>query len=157
MIEIQPLHPDDWRLWRELRLRALTESPSAFGSTLAEWTGPGDTETRWRARLTTVPLNVVVRVDGAPVGMAGGYLRDDGAAELISLWVAAEARDRGVGDAAVCAVIDWADQREVVLSVKTDNAPAITLYLRHGFVDAGPSPDDDGERFMRRAAKSACQ
>src|ERR1700722_14623539 len=52
--------PDDWRLWRELRLAALTEAPGAFGSTLAEWSGAADTEQRWRGRLESVPLNLVI-------------------------------------------------------------------------------------------------
>ncbi|MGW5108617.1 GNAT family N-acetyltransferase [Nocardia sp. NPDC004123] len=154
MIDIQVLRPDDWPLWRELRLQALTESAAVFGSTLAEWSGPGDTEQRWRARLTDVPLNFIVRLDGTPVGMAGAYIRDDEAAELISLWVAESARGRGVGDAAVRAVADWAGRRDVVLSVKSGNDSAIALYVRHGFVDAGPSPDDDCERFMRRVHRT---
>jgi len=49
VIEVQYLGADDWRLWRQLRLEALTESPAAFGETLARWTGTGDTEERWRA------------------------------------------------------------------------------------------------------------
>jgi hypothetical protein len=52
MLELRTLESDDWRLWRELRLGALAEAPHAFGSTLAEWQGPGDREERWRSRLS---------------------------------------------------------------------------------------------------------
>jgi len=62
MITAQQLCEDDWALWRTLRQAALAEAPGAFGSTLAEWTGAGDTEARWRARLVTVPFNVVARL-----------------------------------------------------------------------------------------------
>jgi RimJ/RimL family protein N-acetyltransferase len=70
------------------------------------------------------------------------------------LWVAPAARGHGVGDEAVRSVLAWATREHpdspVVLSVKTANAPARRLYERHGFVDAGPSTDDPGERLMRR-------
>ncbi|HEY4453785.1 MAG TPA: GNAT family N-acetyltransferase [Pseudonocardiaceae bacterium] len=150
MIETQVLAPDDWPLWRELRLAALEESAAAFGSTLAQWSGPGDTEERWRGRLSDVPFNIVLRLDGASAGMVSGYVQADGTVELISMWVAPFARGCGVGDAAVRAVVDWAHPREVALSVKTNNAPAIALYGRHGFVAAGQSPDDVDEMLMRR-------
>jgi ribosomal protein S18 acetylase RimI-like enzyme len=145
----QMLHADDWPLWRHLRLQALAESPDMYGSTLAEWTGTGDTEERWRQRFSTVPLNIVVHCDGEPAGIVGAYEQPGGAVELISMWVAPAARGRGVGDAAVQAVLDWAGGRDVVLSVKAHNRPAIALYERNGFVDAGPPPDDAGERLMR--------
>jgi len=58
VIETIVLDPDDWQLWRELRLAALAEAPDAFGSTLAEWSGAGDTEQRWRTRLHGVALNL---------------------------------------------------------------------------------------------------
>jgi ribosomal protein S18 acetylase RimI-like enzyme len=151
VIEVQLLGPDDWRLWRQMRLEALEESAAAFSSTLAQWTGPGDTEERWRARISNVPLNVVLRLDGAPAGMVSAYVRADDTVELISMWTAPFARGRGVGDAAVRAVLGWADPRDVVLSVQADNKPAIALYQRHGFTDAGQSPDDADERLMRRS------
>jgi ribosomal protein S18 acetylase RimI-like enzyme len=150
VIEVQQLGAADWRLWRQLRRQALVESAAAFSSTLAQWIGPGDTEERWRARFSNVPFNVVLRLDGAPAGMVGAYVRADDTVELISMWVAPFARGRGVGGAAVRAVLGWADPREVVLSVKADNKPAIALYQRHGFVDEGQSPDDPDERLMRR-------
>jgi ribosomal protein S18 acetylase RimI-like enzyme len=155
VIDVQLLGPDDWRLWRRLRLEALRESAAAFSSTLAQWTGAGDTEERWRARLSNVPLNIVLRSNGAPAGMVSAHVRADDIAELISMWVVPFARGRGVGDAAVRAVLGWAKPREVVLSVKAENRPAIALYQRHGFVDAGKSRDDADERLMRGSQDNA--
>src|SRR5690349_11065227 len=148
-MEVQILRADDWRLWRHLRLQALAESPDMYGSTLAEWIGEGDTEERWRQRFSAVPLNIVVHCDGVPAGIVGAYEQPGGTVELISMWVAPAARGRGVGDTAVQAVLNWAGGRDVVLSVKTHNRPAIALYERNGFVDDGPSPVDDDEQLMR--------
>lgn len=148
------LPPDGWRVWRGLRLAALADAPGAFRSTLAEWTGPGDTEQRWRGRLATVALNVVLTLEDQPAGMVSATAPGrDGAVEMISLWVAPFARGHGVGDAAIDCVVAWANAQygdvSVVLSVKTDNKPALRLYERHGFTDAGPSPDDPTERLLR--------
>ncbi len=66
VIDVRTVGVEDWRLWRDLRLEALREAPYAFGSTLAEWQGEGDTEVRWRARLSTVRLNVVATSTGRP-------------------------------------------------------------------------------------------
>ena len=61
------LTEDDWTLWRDVRLRALADSPGAFGSTLGYWSGPGDREERWRSRLADVPFNVVALGDRTPI------------------------------------------------------------------------------------------
>ena len=148
------LSPDDWLAWRSLRLAALADAPGAFGSTLAEWTGHGDTEQRWRDRLAKVAFNVVLTLEDHSAGMVSATAPGrDGAVELISLWVAPFARGHGVGDAAIDCVMEWARAEyghvSVVLSVKSDNKPAFSLYGRHGFTDAGPSPDDPSERLMR--------
>ena len=163
VVTVVRLTPDNWRRWRELRLAALAEAPAAFGSTLAEWTGAADAEDRWRARLRSVPFNAIITCDGTPAGMVGAtVVYDDGAmnagaVELLSMWVAPEFRGRGVGDAAVRAVIDWAGVncplRAVVLSVKAANDRAIDLYARHGFVEFGQSPDGPDELLMRRDAE----
>ena len=154
VIEAVAVTPDGWRLWRELRLAALTEARGAFGSTLEEWSGAADTEQRWRARLETVPLNLALTCYGDPVGMVSATAPDgDRPAELISPWVAPDSRGRGVGDEAIRRVLARVRRNfpgsNVELSVKTDNDHAVRLYERHGFVDAGPSRLGPDERLMR--------
>jgi len=147
VIQQRMLSPDDWQVWRSLRLAALADAPGAFGSMLAEWTGDGDTEQRWRGPLAKVALNVLLTLEDQSAGMVSATAPDrEGAVEMISLWVAPFARGHGVGDAALDCVVAWAHAESggvsVVLSVKADNTPAIQSYGRHGFTDAGPSPDD---------------
>ncbi|GAB2553970.1 GNAT family N-acetyltransferase [Kribbella endophytica] len=137
MIELQELTPDDWKAWRELRLAALSDAPSAFGSRYEDWVGAG--EDRWRARLS-VPgsYNVIVSVDGAPSGMAGGMPADEeDTRHLVSMWVAPAARGHGLGDRLMGAVETWAHGQGAVaveLSVVQGNDQAHALYLRHGYV-----------------------
>lgn len=153
---VAALTVDDWPLWRQLRLRALAESPAAFGSTLAEWSGAGDREERWRGRLHSVAHNVIAMLGGEAVGMASGTEPVAGEVELLSMWVAPEARGRGVGEALIDAVVAWASSqgaRGVALDVREGNLAAIRLYTRMGFADVGPSPDcepDAPERRMYR-------
>ncbi|HWG65327.1 MAG TPA: GNAT family N-acetyltransferase [Streptosporangiaceae bacterium] len=160
MAEIRILTPDDWALWRQLRLAGLAEAPSVFGSRLADWQGEGDREERWRARLG-IPgaRNVVAVLAGRPAGMASGVPAADGCgAELISMWVAPHARGHGVGDQLIKAVESWARQvgaPALRLAVRPGNSHAIALYERHGFTDTGQSVElmPDGvhrERVMEK-------
>jgi len=132
VLAVIALTATDWRQqWRGLRLAALAEAPEAFGSTSADWTGDGDTADRWRARLSSVPFNAIITCDGTPAGMVGATTVNDdsaindGAVELLSMWVSPEFRGRGNGDAPVRAVVNWArvhfPGRAVVLSVKAAN------------------------------------
>lgn len=157
MLELRVVTADDWALWRALRLAALAEAPEAFGSTLAEWSGEGDREQRWRARLSIPGAHeLVVHLDGAPVGMVSGVpTADAGVVEMISMWVSPAGRGRGVGDRLVEAVVQWARERGATtlrLAVMRDNAPAIALYERHGFaaVAAEAGGGDVRERVMEK-------
>lgn len=143
------LGPDDWELFRRVRLAALAESPGAFGSRHEDWVDAG--QERWRARLTDVPLNLVLLAEGELVGMVSCTAVADGTAELISLWVSPAARGLGVGDEAVRRVLAWAGAygaQRLVLSVKITNDAARRLYERHGFRLVGPSPDEPDEVRM---------
>lgn len=154
MLELRTLGPDDWPLWRELRLAALADAPDAFGATLAEWSGEGDREERWRARLSIPGAHdLVAFLDDAPVGMVTGVPTDDaGLIELISMWVSPAGRGRGVGDRLIQAVERWAAGQgaaAVRLSVMIDNPNAIALYERHGFTaPVAPEKADARERVL---------
>jgi ribosomal protein S18 acetylase RimI-like enzyme len=167
VIDLRVLTPDDWPLWRGLRLAALAEAPDAFGSRLADWQGDGDREERWRGRLELPGShNLIAVLDGRPAGMASGVPDDrpaaeqgpDPAMELISMWIAPEARGRGVADLLIRAVAAWALESgaaELRLSVANGNERALALYHRHGFVDAGEPPQlmPDGVRYETVMAK----
>ena len=159
MPELRVIGPDDWRLWRELRLLALEESPEAFESRLSDWQGPGDRAERWRERLASVPFNVMAVDGGRPVGMASGTPAEaphPASVELISMYVHPEARASGVASRLVDAVSDWARAQgsaEVVLRVRTSNERAKAFYRRCGFEDVGPADREPGEApeiVMRR-------
>ncbi|WP_427888453.1 GNAT family N-acetyltransferase [Kribbella sp. GL6] len=142
MIDVQAIGPDDWKAWRDLRLAALQEAAFAFGSRYADWADAP--EDRWRERLSAPgAYQVIASIDGTPAGMAGGF-PDGDTAELVSMWVAPEGRGKGVGNALMQAVEDWArgtGATTLELSVVPGNDPAHNLYLRHGYVDT----DEPGE------------
>lgn len=145
------------RSFRELRLEALREAPYGFGSKLDDWQGDGDTEQRWRQRLTDVPFNAVAYLCDLPVGMVSGTQPNaDGEIELISMWVAPLARGKRVADALVDAVFGWAQEQninDVALAVMESNDRARAFYLRQGFIDRGridTAPGTLPERRMLR-------
>ncbi|MBM7442714.1 GNAT family N-acetyltransferase [Streptomyces sp. HB132] len=161
MLEVRTLEPDDWPIWRELRQAALAEAPYAFGSTLAQWQGPGDHEGRWRSRLEIPGAHhAIAVVDGRPAGMASGVPVEqaEDSVELISMWVSPTVRGRGVGDCLIRDVARWAAERgakSLRLSVMPDNKRAAALYERHGFTDTGVPGDllPDGTSTRRVLVK----
>ncbi|SFI71698.1 Acetyltransferase (GNAT) family protein [Amycolatopsis sacchari] len=139
MITLRRLAPDDWAVFRDLRLASLRDAPEAFETPLADWLHAD--ERRWRRRLTDVPYTMCAEWEGRPAGVVCGTAPDEaGEVELISLWVAPAVRGHGVGNALVRAVLRWAaDQgaRQVRLEVRETNTHAAALYRRHGFRPQG--------------------
>lgn len=102
-ISVFRLEAEDWPTARELRLRALSDSPDAFlGGMSAE--GEYD-EKHWRGELE---LNVwfLARLDAEPVGLAklNRSPEENDGMHLEAMWVAPAARLRGVGEVLVSAV-----------------------------------------------------
>lgn len=156
-IVVRAFAPDEWRLYRDLRLRSLAESPDAFGSTLAaEAQRP---EAEWERRLAAAAgsgrdFPAVVVVNGQPAGLAWGRIdpaRPD-TASLYQVWVAPEYRGRGAGAALMRAFIAWAAAQRVrylELGVTWADSPAVRLYRRAGFEPVGePQPLRPGAALL---------
>ncbi len=136
-MDIAQLVPDDWAMFRALRIAALSEASYAFGSTLDGEQRLGEAD--WRVKLATRAQFVARDAGSAPVGTIGAD-RDGEAIELVSMWVAPAVRGRGVGAALVEHVVAHAGAlgcREVRLWVTEGNAAAERLYARCGFVRTG--------------------
>jgi ribosomal protein S18 acetylase RimI-like enzyme len=141
--EIRIVGADDWAVWRVVRLAALTEAPNAFGSTLLQWQGEGDSEERWRDRLS-IPgaRDLLAFRDGGAVGMLSG-VPDQAAHDrvwLISMWVAPTDRGSTLSDQLIEDIVGWAGatgRTSVNLMVRQNNVTAIKLYRRCGFVETG--------------------
>jgi len=150
---VREISASDWRIWRALRLRALREDPDAFASTLATALerDTQDGEAYWRGYFTRPGPVLIAEVDGAPVGMARVVV-EDGPAHLYSMWVAPEARGRGVGARLVITCIDRLAAhhpgRVLRLEVVESNLSARRLYSRCGFTVVGPNPEDEDEIVM---------
>jgi GNAT superfamily N-acetyltransferase len=146
MIEVRRVRDDEWRALRDLRLAALADSPDAFWTRYEEAIERTDEE--WR-EWTSLPCHVAVE-DGRLVGMVAGFpsRSDTETADLIAMFVAPEARGRGVGRALVEAQIRWAEGEgfgRVELMVNAQNDGAIRLYETLGFRDTGErAPLRDG-------------
>jgi ribosomal protein S18 acetylase RimI-like enzyme len=145
--EIAQLSRDDWEIYRGARLAALEDSPSAFGSRLGA--ERHRTEAEWRDRLGH-RTQFVARGEGEVLGTVG-CLVDGGVAELVSMWVAPEARGSDVADQLVDAVLTHARERgceATVLWVSDGNVPAERLYARRGFLPTGRTqPVDERDPY----------
>jgi ribosomal protein S18 acetylase RimI-like enzyme len=150
--QVRLLSSDDWRIWRDVRLSALAEAPTAFGATLSDW--ESSDEARWRGRLEDVPFNVIAMLGDDVVGQASGTtLAEDGRVELISMWVAPHARGTETADTLVEAVVGWATENGAVavrVSVRRANERAIRFYERNGFTAVDEPGDEPEELAMVR-------
>jgi ribosomal protein S18 acetylase RimI-like enzyme len=124
---------------RAIRLRALAEAPQAFATTLEEAQDWGLES--WEFQIEKLQT-FIWREGEADLGMVRGVTHDcdPEAGYLISMWVAPEARLRGIGAALVDEVIEWARRRgfrRLVLDVGESNVGARALYENRGFVVTG--------------------
>ena len=152
MIAIAPITPGNVSTFKDVRLRALLDTPSAFGSTYARESALSDAEWMGRAMRWNGERGIgFLAIDeGIGCGIVGSMLDEDDAtsAMLVSMWTAPTHRRQGVARRLVDAVVSWARSRDVVvvrLMVTSTNAPAISFYEQLGFACTGrtePYPND---------------
>ena len=153
MYEILRITDGDATTLKTIRLAALADAPSAFGSTYAEEVERPDAVWAQRAREAAagnLRAMFFARLAERTVGLSGGYREDaeSRSVELVSMWTSPDVRRSGVGRLLVQSVVEWAVEtraNSVGLWVTRGNDPAQVLYQSMGFRVTGdfqPLPSD---------------
>lgn len=140
-VHIRPARPEDWKVYRTLRLQALGEHPTAFGADYEDNLLHPDEY--WKRRVTTEDEREALffaEQEEALIGMTGIY-RDLGKktryqAGVWGVYVRPKWRGLYLAERLIEVCLDWACGKGIViarLGVATDNLSAIRCYERCGF------------------------
>jgi ribosomal protein S18 acetylase RimI-like enzyme len=132
---VKPFVPNDWQVYREVRLAALQDSPQAFLTTYSE--AATQPEQYWRNRMVGAHQLLAQR-DGTPLGVVSVEMTegDSQSADLCDLWVTPEARNTGIASRLVQAAADQAiedGRTRLYYWVSTENGRAIGFASNAGF------------------------
>lgn len=144
MLVLERISPRNALIFKAVRLRALQDTPSAFGSTYAKESQLTDEDWIKRgARWSDERSAGFLAIDkGDPCGIACSFLDEGDAtrAQLISMWTAPTHRKQGIGRRLVDEVIGWAllhGARSLEFMVVSSNERAFLFYERLGFARTG--------------------
>jgi GNAT superfamily N-acetyltransferase len=153
---VRRVNHDEWRHLKDVRLRALADSPESFGSSFerevafddaiwmsraANGEGTASTVTWIAARNGEEPFCAMVTVmetQATPQDLS--RVRTPESMELVGMWVDPGERGTGLADVLVRTAVDHtriSGHRHLGLWVAEPNIGAQRLYLRHGFVLTG--------------------
>jgi RimJ/RimL family protein N-acetyltransferase len=159
---IRRLNPGEGHLYRDVRLRALYESPEAFSSryedavtrTDQSWADQADSSATGPDRATFVTF------EDQPVGLAALYRDEDGTdvGELIQMWVAPEFRGGSVAADLLQEVFRWAQSHRFSLvkaEVMKSNARALRFYEKFGFSQSPDTPSASSVLLTKAVQEAA--
>ncbi|NIX76695.1 GNAT family N-acetyltransferase [Microvirga terricola] len=138
-LTIRSVRPADFE-----EIAALASLPGyRWGTLRLPYPSPEETRKWIESKTSVADASLVVVYDGKIVGN-GGFGRYQGRrahAAMLGMGIHDDYRGRGVGSHLLREILvladDWHDLKRVELTVYTDNAPAIALYERNGFVIEG--------------------
>lgn len=140
MIEVRSPHPDEWRLWKALRLRALHDSPLAFLETAERAEGHDDELWRSRVAASDVRESVVgIDEDGRWIAQMVVLLAPP-PPTLVGVWVDPAHRGSGVAELLLQELAERvraSGATRLRLQVGEGNLRARRFYERMGFVATG--------------------
>ncbi len=140
---IKQLTAQDWKIWKELRLEALKNSPESFGSSYEE-------EVIWPDldfQNSLIKSDIFgVFVDNSLVSCAGFYSLNSAKTKyrgvIWGIYTRPEYRGQGIASALIQTIISHAKSHvtQLHLTCVTSNLGAIALYQKHGFKIYGTEP-----------------
>jgi ribosomal protein S18 acetylase RimI-like enzyme len=137
---IRPINKSDWRQYRDTRLKALKDSPQAFGSTYENTSKLPDSE--WLDRLTRITLDrdlpLAAVIESQFVGMAWARIEEPNleVVHLYQMWVSPSFRGHRIGYRLLETALAWAGEqgaKTMILGVTYGDTPARKLYESAGF------------------------
>jgi len=140
MIIVKKLGEDDWETYRDIRLEALKNDPSAFGSCYSE--EEKFPENKWRERIK----NALFAMDGKKavgtiVVFFENYNNLKHIAHIYGVYVKPDYRGKGVSKMLMGAALENIKSNKEIIKVKLEvNAkqkPAYELYKKYGFKKIG--------------------
>ena len=142
---VRPATVNEWKAWKELRLKALQDSPQSLGELYADAAKKTDDE--WKGKMQEVASSSIADtlfaiIGEQPVGMMYVFVRNDqkNTGGIGGLWVSSEHRQQGIGKDLVLAALDWLTKKHlkrVTFWNNKDNPTSSAFYEKIGFVYSG--------------------
>ena len=140
-VSIRQLNESDWRVFSQIRLKALQTDPLVFGSTYEKESQ--FVESDWRERLQANDSAIfMLFAEETPIGITGvSVFRDDPTkrtAIFWGSWLAPEFRGKGLSDLMYKARINWAKEhpgiQRIIVSHRASNLASKYANQKQGFV-----------------------
>jgi len=138
-IDVRLFEPDEWQIYKAIRLKALQSDPGVFGSNYGREVVYTDEE--WQARMTDATRGVFgVFHYGDIIGMTGvATSKDDPAAAVLwGSWLEKSWRGKGISERMYKARLDWARAqpqfKRIIVAHRQSNTASKMANQKHGFV-----------------------
>ena len=138
---IQKLDENDWRTFKQIRLRALASDPHVFGSTFERESK--NSKAKWRQTLSDADGAIFILFnDSEPIGMTGiaiyGADTTGRTAILWGSWLEPAYRSKGLSKYFYEARLDWAKKHpqveRVIVTHRASNLTSKAANQKFGFV-----------------------
>jgi ribosomal protein S18 acetylase RimI-like enzyme len=149
LITTRRIQASEWKLYKQIRLAALLDAPSAFSSTYPS--ASQRTDESWREQTESTASGAdeatfIAFSGDEPIGMAAFYRLEHQAAvgELLQVWVAPAFRVTRAARNLMDTLLAWAAENNfisILATVSNENTRAVRFYLHYGFTIR--SADDD--------------
>jgi GNAT superfamily N-acetyltransferase len=137
-MNIRPLLPSEWKMFRDLRLHALKSEPGVFESTYAQ--AATRSEADWRALLAPEKQQIFGLFNGDKlIGISAVFTsrNDEATAQLVMHFILPEYRGKKLSRLFYEAGLDWARSRKifrrVIVAARASNTPSLGAMTAAGF------------------------
>jgi len=144
-VQVVKLTPDEWRLYKQIRLESLLVEPQALASSYADVVKRP--KSQWQERLIEARAGkkswlLFAKENERIIGMIGAYIGEESdVVEIISVYVTKEKRGLGAATALMEAILTEVAKfgafRKAVLTVNAGQTAAVALYRHFGFQIVG--------------------